>query len=213
MATQEVLRDLAEATVLAARRARVAALVGVVDDTSVSALLSLTPQADVDAVLERLAGNLHRASAAAMPVVVGVGTAVDEVSEGRRSLNEAAQVARAAPHEADGREFHRLVDVRLRGLLHLLADDQRVGAFVERELGPLLARDAARGSRLTDTLRHYCEHGGNKSAAASAAHVSRTAYYQQLARIEQVLGVSLDDPESVLSLHIALLARDVQAGS
>lgn len=214
MASQEVLRDLAEATVLAARRARVAALVGVVDDTSVSVLLSLTPQADVDAVLSRLAGNLHRASAAAaqaMPVVVGVGTAVDEVSDARRSLSEASQVARAVPAQSDGREFHRLHDVRLRGLLHLLADDDRVLAFAERELGPLLARDEARGSWLTDTLRHYCAHGGNKSAAAAAAHVSRTAYYQQLARIEQVLGVSLDEPESVLSLYLALLSRDVRA--
>ena len=57
MATQEVLRDLAEATALAARRARVAALVGVVDDTSVSALLSLTPQADVEAVLQQAGGQ------------------------------------------------------------------------------------------------------------------------------------------------------------
>ncbi|MGH3431939.1 MAG: PucR family transcriptional regulator [Thermocrispum sp.] len=217
MASQVVLRDLAEDTVLAARRARVAALVGVVDDTSVTVLLSLTPQADVDAVLGRLAGNVHRASAAAvqaMPVVVGVGTAVDEVAQARRSLSEAAQVARAVPAEAaesGGREFHRLHDVRLRGLLHLLADDDRMLAFTERELGPLLARDEARSSRLADTLRHYCEHSGNKSAAAAAAHVSRTAYYQQLARIEQVLGVSLEDPESVLSLYLALLSREVRA--
>jgi purine catabolism regulator len=41
--------------------------------------------------------------------------------------------------------------------------------------------------------------------------MSRTAYYQQLARIEQVLGVSLTDPESVLSLHVALLAMSVRA--
>jgi purine catabolism regulator len=58
-------------------------------------------------------------------------------------------------------------------------------------------------------LRHYCEQGGNKSAAAVAAHTSRTAYYQQLARIEQVLGVRLEDPESMLSLYVALLALDV----
>jgi purine catabolism regulator len=104
------------------------------------------------------------------------------------------------------------VDVRLRGLLQLLAEDDRVAAFADRELGPLLARDASHGSRLVEALRHFCEHGGNKSAAATAAHMSRTAYYQQLARIEQVLGVSLDDPESVLSLHVALLAMTTRSG-
>ncbi|MCT2583907.1 PucR family transcriptional regulator [Actinophytocola gossypii] len=211
MATQEVLRDLAEATALAARRARVAALVGVVDDISVRALLSLTPQADATSVVRRLAKELHQAASAGPPVVVAVGTTVQAVPDARRSLVEAAHVAKAASRFPDARPYHRLDDVRLRGLLHLLADDDRVTAFAERELGPLLARDTAHASRLVDALRHFCEHGGNKSAAAAAAHMSRTAYYQQLARIEQVLGVSLDDPESVLSLHVALLVNEIGA--
>jgi PucR family transcriptional regulator, purine catabolism regulatory protein len=213
MATQAVLRDLAEATALAARRARVSALVGVVDDTSVRALLSLTPQADEEAVLGRLAEALHKAAAStarAVPIVVAAGSTVAEPGGGRRSLIEAADIAKAAvrgPAQACG--YHRLGDVRLRGLLYLLADDDRLAAFAERELGPLLARDRKHGSRLLDTLRHYCAHGGNKSAAAAAAHMSRTAYYQQLSRIEQVLGVSIEDPESMLSLYVALLALEV----
>jgi purine catabolism regulator len=206
MATQEVLRDLAEATALAARRARVAALVGIVDDTSVRALLSLTPQADAESVLRRLAKEIHQAP---RPMVLAVGTTVGTVAQARRSLIEAAHVAQAALRSPGTKPFHRLDDVRLRGLLHLLADDDRVAAFADRELTALLARDAGHGSRLVDTLRHYCEHGGNKSAAATAAHMSRTAYYQQLARIEQILGVSLDDPESVLSLHVALVAWEI----
>ncbi|TDV55304.1 PucR family transcriptional regulator [Actinophytocola oryzae] len=212
MATQEVLRDLAEATALAARRARVAALVGVVDDISVRALLSLTPQADADAVLRRLSKEIHQAAAnapKALPVIVAVGTTVDAVSDVRRTMVEAAHVAKAALRTSNDRPYHRLDDVRLRGLLHLLADDDRVTAFAARELGPLLTRDAAHGSRLIDALRHFCDHGGNKSAAATAAHMSRTAYYQQLARVEQVLGVSLDDSDSVLSLHVALLVAEI----
>jgi purine catabolism regulator len=214
MATQEVLRDLAEATALAARRARVAALVGVIDDISVRALLSLTPQADADAVLRRLSKEIHQAAASApkaLPVIVAVGTTVDSVSDARRSMIEAAHVAKAALRSSDGRPYHQLDDVRLRGLLHLLADDDRVTAFAARELGALLTRDVTHGSRLIEALRHFCEHGGNKSAAAAAAHMSRTAYYQQLARIEQVLGLSLDDPESVLSLHVAMLVADINS--
>lgn len=214
MATQEVLRDLAEATALAARRAQTAALVGVVDDTSVRALLSLPPQAEVANVLRKLAKEVHHAAAAtqrAQPVVVAVGTTVDRVTGARRTMVEAAHVADAALRSTSDRLYHRLDDVRLRGLLHLLANDERVTAFTDRELGPLLTRDASHGSRLVETLRHYCEQGGNKSAAAAAAHMSRTAYYQQLSRIEQVLGVSLEDPESMLSLYVALLTLDVQA--
>lgn len=223
LAAQELLRDLADATALAARRAAVPALVGVVDDTSVRALITIDRPASsqddtsVAPVLRRLAKGIRHViepNPRALPVVVAVGTTVGTVVDARRTLVEAAHVAQAALRtDGDDRDYHRLADVRLRGLLHLLREDERLTAFAERELGPLLARDAHAGSRLVDALRHYCEHGGNKSAAASAAHLSRTAYYQQLARIEQVLGVSLEDPESMLSLYVALLAVDTGQNS
>jgi purine catabolism regulator len=211
LAAQELLRDLADATALAARRADVPALVGVVDDTSVRALIAVDRR-DVTPVLRRFAKGIHHgveSNPRALPVVVAVGTTVTAVVDARRTLGEAAHVAQAALRTDVARDYHRLDDVRLRGLLHLLREDERLTAFAERELGPLLARDARSGSRLVDALRHYCEHGGNKSAAAAAAHLSRTAYYQQLSRIEQVLGVSLEDPESMLSLYVALLAVDM----
>lgn len=207
LATQEVLRDLAEATALAGRRVTVAALVGVVDDTSVRALLSVPMTVGVEGVLRKVAREIHRT--AASTVVIAVGTTVASTSDVRRSLGEAAHVAGAALRAPGSQLYHRLDDVRLRGLLHLLREDERVRAFADRELGPLLARDSAQGSRLVELLRCLCENGGNKSAAATAAHLSRTAYYQQLARIEQVLGVSLEDPESVLSLYVALLVHEM----
>jgi purine catabolism regulator len=207
--TPPLLRELAEATSLAARRARVSALVTTMDDTSVRALISLSPEANADNVLHRLAIDVHGAQPGS-PSVIAAGTTVDNPANAGRSLVEAAQVASAALRTSTERVFHRLDDVRLRGLLQLLAHDERVEAFAARELGPLLHRDATTGSRLAQALRHYCEQGGNKSAAAAAAHISRTAYYQQLARIEQILGVQLEDPESMLSLYVALLAHDVQ---
>ncbi|WP_043837394.1 MULTISPECIES: PucR family transcriptional regulator [unclassified Amycolatopsis] len=211
LSTPPLLRELAEATALATRRAKVSALVST-DETAVRALLALSPEANADAVLQRLATDIHDARASA-PAALGVGTTVTGPAEAQRTLVEAAHVAAAALDEDDGQPLHRLKDVRLRGLLHLLADDERVHAFAARELGPLLERDAASGSRLVPALRHYCAHGGNKSAAAVAAHTSRTAYYQQLARIEQVLGVRLEDPESMLSLYVALLAHDLGAAT
>ena len=214
MAIQSVLRDLAEATALAGQRAEVAALVGVVDDLGVRALISLPPQVRVESVLPRLAREVHAAAAARArvpPVVIGVGTVLDgpnAIAGTHRTLAEAEHVAEAALSSPGGRSYHRLDDVRLRGLLHLLRDDPRVTAFVQRELGPLLADRTPQNRRLLDVLRGYCAHGGNKSAAAAAAHLSRPAYYKLLARIETLLGVSLNNPESVLSLHAALLALD-----
>ncbi|MEV4146456.1 PucR family transcriptional regulator ligand-binding domain-containing protein [Amycolatopsis sp. NPDC049691] len=211
LSTPPVLRELAEATVLAARRAKVSALVAT-DELGVRALIALSPEANADTVLHRLATDVHEARSSA-PGVLAVGTTVFSPAEAGRTLREAGQVAAAALGAGTDRVLHRLSDVRLRGLLHLLSGDERVTAFAQRELGPLLQRDAATGSRLVQALRHYCEQGGNKSAAAAAAHTSRTAYYQQLARIEQVLGVRLEDPESMLSLYVALLAADLTRSS
>jgi len=214
MAIQSVLRDLAEASALAAQRAEVAALVGVVDDLGVRALVSLPLGVRADSVLPRLAREVHATAAARArvpPVVIGVGTVLDghgAIAHAHRTLAEAEHVAEAALSSPGGRSYHRLDDVRLRGLLHLLRDDPRVVAFVRRELSPLLADASPQNQRLLEVLRGYCAHGGNKSAAAAAAHLSRPAYYKQLARIESLLGVSLNDPESVLSLHAALLALD-----
>lgn len=209
---EPALHELAEVIALATRRAKVSALVAAVDDTSVRALLSLSDGADAHAVLARLAEAIHRDRG--RPTVVAAGTTVHAAADAARSLAEAAQVAAAAmrgsAEEAAASGVHRLGDVRLRGLVHLLSGDERVRAFASRELDELLARDAASGSRLVQALRQFCAHGGNKSAAAAAAHTSRTAYYQQLARIEQILGVKLEDAESMLSLHVALLIHDAE---
>ena len=105
------------------------------------------------------------------------------------------------------RPYYRLPDLRLRGLLHLLREDARLRAFAERELGPLHSYDTEHGTSLVADLAAFLEAGGNKALAASRAHLARPTFYQRLALIERVLGVSLADPESRASLHVALLAR------
>jgi purine catabolism regulator len=140
---------------------------------------------------------------------MAAGSSVGALRDARRTLLEAAQVADAALH--GGRKagtYYRLPDVRLRGLLHLLRDDARLQTYVERELGPLLAHDAEQGTDLIRILTVYLDSGRNKSAAADAAHLSRPSFYDRLHRVERVLGVDLDQVESCLSLHVALLALD-----
>ena len=213
---QARLRDVGERVGSALRSARLIALVSAIDEGSLGVLLSLDRRAAEDAALDELAEAVRKASATAGPgpnpgpgeVVIGVGTAVEGVRDARRTLLEAGQVADAARHETSVRSWYRLLDVRLRGLLHLLREDARLQTYVERELGPLLAHDARHGTNLTEALTGYLEHGGNKSAAAAAAHLSRPSFYERLRRIERILGVDLDSVESRLSLHVALLALE-----
>ena len=132
------------------------------------------------------------------------------MADARRSLLEAGEVADAAaqaPAEAGGPPYHRLADLRLRGLLYLLGGDDRMATFVERELGPLLSYDAAHGSDLAGVLEAYLAAGGNKAATAARTHLARPTLYERLRHIERILGVSLDAAESRASLHVAVLAR------
>ena len=214
--TQERLRDFAESVSAAVRDIRAVGLVGGVDDATVGVLLSLPPREDVDRVLERLSVALTKRAATGRVVVgaddwvMAVGSIVSSVRDVRRAFLEAAQVADAAPSGDEGvaRPYYRLPDVRLRGLLHLLRDDDRLQTFVERELGPLLAHDAQHSTDLVGVLRTYLAAGRNKSVAADAAHLSRPSFYERLHRIERVLSVDLDSVESCLSLHVALLGLD-----
>ncbi|MEV4490464.1 PucR family transcriptional regulator ligand-binding domain-containing protein [Micromonospora coxensis] len=142
-------------------------------------------------------------------VVVAAGSGVGSLREARRSLIEARQIADAARRDRRDLPIFRLPHVGLAGLLHLLRDEPRVQTFVERELGALLSHDARHPrDQLLGTLRAYLDQGRNKSAAAAAAHLSRPAFYERLARIGRILDVDLDSVEACLSLHVALLALD-----
>ncbi|MDP5182964.1 PucR family transcriptional regulator [Blastococcus sp. BMG 814] len=209
-AARALERDRAEGVGLAARLCRLPALVGSVGHGEVGILAALdgVTGANLEQTLHRLADALRAQPLAGARPLIGVGSVVPGLAEARRSFQEASQAAQAAVGDPRGLPFYRLVDVRLRGLLHLLREDPRLQAFVERELAPLLtAHDA---DALLAALQALLARGGNKTAAAAAAHLSRPAFYARLARAERLLGLDLDAPESRLSLHVALLARSAQ---
>lgn len=208
-AGQAALRDLADAVSQAVREAKLTALTSTVDDRAVGALLAV--RGEEEPALESFAVALRRGRSDTLLIAAGSG--VDSLREARRSLVEARQVAEAARHDPSGPPVHRLPNVGLAGLLHLLRDEPRLQTFVERQLGALLAYDAEHPrDPLLPTLRVFLEHGRNKSNAAAAAHLSRPAFYERLARIGRILGVDLDSVQACLSLHVALLARDVLRG-
>jgi purine catabolism regulator len=215
------LRDLAEAVGQALREAKLTALTSAVDDHAIGALLAVADAAAEDRALAAFAAALRRVRLDAAParqlpggpspgaVIVAAGSGVGSLREARRSLVEARQIADAARRDRRDLPIFRLPHVGLAGLLHLLRDEPRLQTFVERELGALLAYDAQHPrEQLLGTLRAYLEQGRNKSAGAAAAHLSRPAFYERLARIGRILDVDLDSVEACLSLHVALLALD-----
>lgn len=195
--------EVVSSVVRASRGVQAPALVCVVD-TDVRVLLSLADTADPDRVADDLCARValrHR-------ILVGAGRTVTRVADVDRTLRESRQVADAARGDAS-RVVHRLEDVHLRGLLALLADDDRLQLFATRELSALRQHDLARGTALVDAVRALVRHPKGKAAAAESLHVSRPAFYDRLLAASRVLGADLDDPDIRVSLHVALLAEEL----
>ena len=211
---QAAVLGVAEAVASACHGAGVPALAGVLDDVRAGALLSLPPGTDADVPLQRLSGRLAGPAGAPSRLVIGASRPARSLRHVRAAFREAREVADVAIRHPGGpdargghRPYYRLPDLRLRGLLHLLREDTRLQSFADRELGPLLSHDAEHGTTLVTDLAAFLESGGNKALAAARAHLARPTFYQRLALIERVLSVSLADPESRASLHVALLAQ------
>ncbi|MEW1959431.1 PucR family transcriptional regulator ligand-binding domain-containing protein [Kineococcus sp. NPDC059986] len=193
--------DRAEVSAALARR-RSAGLTGVLgrgDDPAgpvVGVLLVGAPRV-VGTALDRLATDLPAVAtlAAAEPVAD-----LHATREGFAEARHVAEVAAASPHRTPGR-VHRTSDLGVRGLLWRLRGDARLTAFAEAQLAPLFETpdDLA---LLTD----YLQVNGSMTRLAERLHLSRPATYGRVDRLARRLGRDLEDPETRLGLHLALLS-------
>ncbi|HUF60160.1 MAG TPA: GAF domain-containing protein [Actinomycetota bacterium] len=94
-------------------------------------------------------------------------------------------------------------DLGVSRLLISAVDARELHRFASRSLGPLLEGGDRRGE-LLGTLEAYVEAGFNQreTARRSFVHFNTVAY--RLRRIEEILGVDLDDPRARLDLTLAL---------
>lgn len=175
-------------------------------------LLGLRSESERAAVADRVAAALRagversgliRPGGPRPVVVVGVPGGWAAASAGLRHAAETAAAARGLPE----RPWHdaRRLDIDL--LLWRLRDHPDLSAFVDRAIGPLLAHDRTSRAPLLPTLATFLDHAGRKAETARELHLNRQTLYNRLARISELLGTDLDDPQTVLALSLALRAR------
>lgn len=167
--------------------------------------------------LARLLTAVHRrVGSAEGPLIVedrtwavAAGPAGPDLSAVADGLREAVGLARVAAGLGPSRHrpVHRLAELRARVLVHRVQDDPRLVEFAEQTLRPLTRADQRTGGRLTELLLTFLEVGGNKSVLARRSHLSRPTMYAKLARISALLEADLDDGETRLALHLALLLQ------
>ncbi|MEV8306463.1 PucR family transcriptional regulator [Streptomyces flavidovirens] len=175
-------------------------------------LLGLRSESERTAVADRVAAalragveraGLERAGAHPPVVVVGVAGSWAAASAG---LRHAAETATAAQGLSDRPWYDaRRLDIDL--LLWRLREHPDLAAFVDRAIGPLRDHDRISRPPLLPTLQTYLAHAGRKAETARELHLNRQTLYNRLARISELLGTDLDDPQTVLALSLALRAR------
>ncbi|MET7621259.1 PucR family transcriptional regulator [Streptomyces sp. NPDC005408] len=175
-------------------------------------LLGLRSETERTAVADRVAAalragveraGLERAGAHPPVVVVGMAGGWAAASAG---LRHASETATAAQGLSDRPWYDaRRLDIDL--LLWRLRDHPDLSAFVDRAIGPLREHDASSRPPLLPTLQTYLAHAGRKAETARELHLNRQTLYNRLARISELLGTDLDDPQTVLALSLALRAR------
>ncbi|MFH7335477.1 PucR family transcriptional regulator [Streptomyces sp. KHY 26] len=175
-------------------------------------LLGLRSESERAPVADRVAAALRagveragmrRPGTSPPVVVVGMAGGWAAASAG---LRHAAETAAAAQGLTD-RPWHdaRRLDIDL--LLWRLRDHPDLAAFVDRAIGPLRDHDRRSKPPLLPTLETYLAHAGRKAETARELHLNRQTLYNRLARIGELLGTDLDDPQTVLALGLALRAR------
>ncbi|WP_326631362.1 MULTISPECIES: PucR family transcriptional regulator [unclassified Streptomyces] len=175
-------------------------------------LLGLRSETERTAVADRVAAALRagveRAGlerAGSHPPVVVVGVAGGWAAAGA-GLRHAAETATAAQGLGDRPWYDaRRLDIDL--LLWRLRNHPDLAAFVDRAIGPLRDHDRTSRPPLLPTLESYLAHAGRKAETARDLHLNRQTLYNRLARIGELLGTDLDDPQTVLALSLALRAR------
>ncbi|MFH9863492.1 PucR family transcriptional regulator [Streptomyces sp. NPDC017202] len=175
-------------------------------------LLGLRAESERPAVADRVAAALRagveragiqRPGAQPPVVVVGVAGGWAAASAG---LGHAAETATAAQGLPDRPWYDaRRLDIDL--LLWRLRGHPDLAAFVDRAIGPVRDHDQRSRPPLLPTLETYLAHAGRKAETARELHLNRQTLYNRLARIGELLGTDLDDPQTVLALSLALRAR------
>ncbi len=184
--------------------------------------------------LSRVAGRLSADTLVAPIAGVGIAVIADPEGPGRRAeISRAVRDLWAALGPPGDRAAlaasWRLARLGLTGLesgavgeTGLLVADERlvdllpleapaaVGRIADRRLAPLEGLTEKARARMSETALAYVQHRGNAPAMAAAMGVHPQTARYRIARLRELYGEALENPEARLELELALRARRVK---
>ncbi len=201
-------RELAEALEVA-----LGAWTQVREPDQVVALLPLGPDRSLQDLVERVATQMSRVLGSenerhAPQWSAGLGETATAPAQVRRSAQEAHDAAQLGAIVLGARHIARPADLGVYRLLLTLREHGELEPFTRRALEPLL-RDNRHGDTLIETLEAFFACNGNSTKAAEKLHLHRNSLLYRLNQARELLGQDLDDPETRLTLQLAIKGRRV----
>jgi PucR family transcriptional regulator, purine catabolism regulatory protein len=148
--------------------------------------------------------------------LVGAGTAtigIGRQAAGPRdivySYREAEQAARIGTQFLGGNRTVTFQELGVYRVIARVEDRETLDAFRREYLGPIEDYDASHGGEYIETLEGFFGCNGNHARAAEVLHLHRNTLLYRLERIEALTGRDLGDPETRLSMQLALKIRRV----
>jgi purine catabolism regulator len=140
------------------------------------------------------------------PLAIGIGRSTDALMGLRDSYREARQALFMARRLADPNPLY-FGELNVYRLLFQLEYNPELVSFCNEIVGKLVEYDRTQGTDLLETLTSYFAHNGNLSQTAEALFVHRNTLLYRMDRIREISGHDLDNPETRLSLQLALRAH------
>ena len=119
-----------------------------------------------------------------------------------RSLGEAADVARLAGSRSRTTWFMPIEGLGAEQLLLSWTESDTFVPAASALLAPLVSR----GPELLETLTAYLDHESGIAATADALGLHRNTVSTRVQRVQELLGLDLDDPDTRLAVHLACRA-------
>jgi hypothetical protein len=157
-----------------------------------------------DRELTRIRTRLQGMVGSDAPVLAASGSVVDDVHDTARSFFEAEATLAVLARRPSEREL-RFTALGVVGLL-LSVPRERLQAFVEQQLGPILDRED-----LLDTLTAWLDTNGSRVAVANRLDIHRNSVGYRMGKIRELLGADPVDASASLQVQAALAAREVLA--
>ncbi len=177
-------------------------------DTEVVLLCRLDPRTGIETA-RRVAAALQRQATIEFPndpISLGIGKATSTLLALRESYREAANALSMARRLAAANPLY-FGELNVYRLLFQLEASPELALFCDEILGALVEYDRAEHTDLIKTLTEYFAHNSNLSQTAEALFIHRNTLLYRMERIKEISKLDLDDPETRLSMQLALRAH------